>query len=176
MSSTLLKDKAEDSRQNILIIGLGNRLLGDEGAGLHVIDRLSQIPIPSYVDVVDCGCDLLSLASYANKPQKIIVVDAIRAGGSPGRIYRFDYAELGAAQSQMHSAHQLKTLEVLELLKHVYPDLCNCQITLIGLEPQTIGLSTDLSKEVRDSLADITRLVLKEIPLKSSWQQNKEST
>lgn len=174
MSSTLFKENVENSRRNILIVGVGNRLLGDEGAGLHIIDRLSEIPIPSHVDVVDCGCDLLSLASYANKPQKIIVIDAIRAGGRPGRAYRFDYAELGAKQSRMGPAHQLKTLEIFELLKRVYPDMCNCQITLIGVEPQTIGLSTDLSKEVRDSLADITRLVLQEIPLKSSLQQNEE--
>ena len=176
MSSTLLKEKVENSRRNILVIGLGNRLLGDEGAGLHVIDRLSQIPIPSHVDVVDCGCDLLSLASYANKPLKIVVIDAIRAGGKPGRVYKFDYAELGTTQSQMGSAHQLKTLEALELLKHVYPDLCNCEITLIGVEPQTIGLNTDLSKEVGNSLADVTRLVLEEILLSSSLQQNKELT
>jgi len=171
VSSTLLKNKAEDSRRNILIVGVGNRLLGDEGAGLHIIDRLSRMPIPSHVDVVDCGCDLLSLASYANKPRKIIVIDAMRAGGKPGSVYRFDYAELGATQSQVRSAHQLKTLETLELLKHVYPDLCDCQITLIGVEPQTIGLSIDLSREVRDSLADVTRLVLEEASPQSSKER-----
>lgn len=176
MSSTLLKDKAKDSRRNILIVGVGNRLLSDEGVGLHAVDGLSQIPMPPCVRIIDCGCDLSSFISYVNEPQKIIVIDAIRAGGKPGRVYRFDYAELATTQSQMRSAHQLKTLEILELLKHVYPDLCNCQITLIGVEPQTIELSTDLSKEVRDSLADVTRLVLEEIPLKSSWRQNKELT
>jgi hydrogenase maturation protease len=143
---------------------------------LHIIDRLSQIPIPSYVDVVDCGCDLLSLASYANKPQKIIIIDAIRAGGRPGRVYRFDYAELRATRSQMRSAHQLKTLETLELLKHVCPDLDNCEITFIGVEPKMVELNSDLSKEVSQSLADVTMLVLEEIALKSSWQQNKELT
>ena len=162
MSSTLLKDKAKDSRRNILIVGVGNRLLSDEGVGLHTIDGLSQITMPPCVRIIDCGCDLLSLISYVNEPQKIIIIDAIRAGGKPGSIYRFDYAELRATQTQRRSAHQLKTLESLELLKHVYPDLRNCQITLIGVEPQTIRLSTDLSKEVRDSLADVTRLVLEE--------------
>ena len=171
MSSTLLKEKAKDSRRNILIVGVGNRLFGDEGAGLHIIDRLSQIPIPSHVDVVDCGCDLLSLASYANNPQKIIVIDAIRAGGKPGRVYRFDYAELGATGAQTHSAHQLRALDSLELLKQVYPDLANWEITLIGIEPGTIGLSTDLSKEVSESVADVIRSVLEEIPLQFSLQQ-----
>ncbi|MFC1652974.1 hydrogenase maturation protease [Planctomycetota bacterium] len=163
MNSNPYKEKAKNPRRNILIIGVGNRLLGDEGVGLHITDRLSQIPIPSHVDVVDCGCDLLSLTSHAYKPRKIIIIDAIRLGGKPGRIYRFDYAELGATQSQLHSAHQLTTLNALKLLKQVCPDLCNCPITLIGVEPQTMGLSINLSREVSDSLVDVTRLVLEEV-------------
>ncbi len=171
MSSTLLKDKAKDSRRNILIVGVGNRLLSDEGVGLHTIDGLSQIPMPPCVRIIDCGCDLLSFISYVNEPQKIIIIDAIRAGGKPGTVYKFDYAELGATQAQMHSAHQLRTLDALELLKQVYPDLDNCEITFIGVEPKTVELNSDLSKEVSESVADVTRLVLEEIHLKSSLQQ-----
>ena len=171
MSSTLLKDKAKDSRRNILIVGVGNRLLSDEGVGLHTIDALSQITMPPCVRIIDCGCDLLSFISYVNEPQKIIIIDAIRAGGKPGTVYKFDYAELGATQAQMHSAHQLRTLDALELLKQVYPDLDNCEITFIGVEPKTVELNSDLSKEVSESVADVTRLVLEEIHLKSSLQQ-----
>ncbi|MCK4294550.1 MAG: hydrogenase maturation protease [Planctomycetes bacterium] len=165
MSTTLLKKKVDKSRGSIMIVGVGNRLLGDEGVGLHIIDSLSRIPMPSYVKIIDCGCDLLSLMAYLNKPQKVLVIDAIRAGGKPGQVYRFDFDELHAVQNQMHSAHQVKTADALELLKHVCPCLTDCEITVMGIEPKAIELSTDLSKEVGQSVSDLTRLVLEEISL-----------
>lgn len=68
----LLKEKANKSRRNIIIVGVGNRLLGDEEVGSHII-----------VSIINCGCDLLSLMSQLNKPRKIIIVDAMCAGGKP---------------------------------------------------------------------------------------------
>lgn len=169
MSSTLLKEKANTSHRDIVVVGVGNLLLSDEGVGLHIIDNLSQIPIPSYVNIIDCGCDLLSLTSYLNKPQKIIVIDAIRAGGKPGEIYRFDYTELGTTQAEMHSAHQVGAADALRLLTQIYPALANSEITVIGIEPKAIELSTNLSEEVRESIAHVTRTVLDEIFLQSSF-------
>jgi len=58
--------------------------------------------IAAYVNIIDCGRDLLSLISYLNKPNKIVIIDTIRAGGKPGEIYRFDYSELGTTQAEMH--------------------------------------------------------------------------
>lgn len=169
MSTTLSNKKADKSRGSITIVGVGNRLLGDEGVGLHIIDSLSQIPMPSYVNIIDCGCDLLSLMTYLNKPQKIIVIDAIRAGGKPGEIYRFDYTELGTTQAEMHSAHQVGAADALRLLTQIYPALANSEITVIGIEPKAIELSTNLSEEVRESIAHVTRTVLDEIFLQSSF-------
>jgi len=169
VSSTLLKEKANTSHGSIIVVGVGNRLLGDEGVGEHIIDKLSKIPMPTHVSIINCGCDLFSLMSYLNKPRKIIVVDAIRAGGKPGKIHKFDYSELGVSQAEMHSAHQVATRDALRLLKQVYPGLANCEITVIGIEPKTIELSTDLSKEVKGRIADVTRLVLEEISLQPSF-------
>ncbi len=165
MSTTLLKKKVDKSRGSITIVGVGNRLLGDEGVGLHIIDNLSQIPMPSHVKIIDCGCDLLSLMAYLNKPQKVLVIDAIRAGGKPGQIYRFDFDELHAVQNEMHSAHQVKTADALELLKQVCPCLTDCEITVMGIEPKEIKLSEYLSREVGQSISALTRLVLEEISL-----------
>jgi len=164
-----LKEKTSKSHKNIIIAGVGNRLLGDESIGPHVIDKLLQMHIPSNVNIIDCGCDLLGLMSYLNKPQKIIIIDAIRAGGKPGEIYRFDYTELGTTQAEMHSAHQVGAADALRLLTQIYPALANSEITVIGIEPKAIELSTNLSEEVRESIAHVTRTVLDEIFLQSSF-------
>jgi len=164
-----LKEKTSKSHKNIIIAGAGNRLLGDEGIGLHIIDNLSQIPMPSNVNIIDCGCDLFGLMSYLNKPQKIIIVDAIRAGGKPGEIYRFDYSKLATTRDETQSGHQIGTIDVLRLLKSVYPVLADSEITVIGMEPKTLELGNNLSKEVKERIADVTRLVIEEISPQSSF-------
>ena len=156
-------EREKKSHRKTIIVGVGNRLLGDEGVGLHVIDNLSQIPMPSNVDVVDCGCDLLSLIPHLNKPQKIIVIDAIRAGGKPGEIYRLDYNELKTRGVEMQSSHQVRATDALGLLKQIYPVLAGCEIIVIGIEPEAMELSTCLSEKVRESIADVVRLILEEI-------------
>jgi len=164
-TTMLLKEKTNKSHKNIIIAGVGNRLLGDEGLGLHIIDNLSQIPMPTNVNIIDCGCDLLSLIPYLNEPQKIIVIDAIRAGGKPGKIYRFDYSKLQITQAQMQSVHQVGPTDALGLLRQVYPTLSKCEIVIIGIEPKAIELGTELSEKIRQSFADVKRLVLKELLL-----------
>lgn len=167
MSATFLMKKADKSCGNITIVGVGNRLLGDEGVGLHITDGLSQIPMPSHVNIIDCGCDLLSLIACIDKPERIIIIDAIRAGGKPGEIYSFDFRRLTTAKVEMCSAHQVKIVDVLRLMKLVCPALTDCEIVVIGVEPKTMRLSSDLSKEVSQSIVKVTRFVLKEIWLRS---------
>jgi len=162
-------EREKKSHRKTIIVGVGNRLLGDEGVGLHVIDNLSQIPMPSNVDVVDCGCDLLSLIPHLNKLQKIIVIDAIRAGGKPGEIYRLDYNELKTRGVEMQSSHQVRATDALGLLKQIYPVLAGCEIIIIGIEPEAMELNTCLSEKVRESIAYVTKLVLGEISLQTSF-------
>ena len=157
------RSKIENRKSKILIVGVGNPLLGDEGIGPRAVHNLSQLSMPSDVDILDCGCDLLNLVSYIDKPKKVILLDAIRAGGKPGRLYRFDFDELETIQTTTRSAHQLQTVDALRLLKKVCPCLNRCEIIVIGIEPKVMELSGDLSEEVSGSMADLTRLVLEEL-------------
>lgn len=175
MSKTMLMKKADKYHRGITIVGVGNRLLGDEGVGLHVIDKLSQIPMPPYVNIIDCGCDLLDLMAYINEPERILIIDAIRAGGEPGQIYSFDYSRLASTKIEMRSAHQVKTVDALRLIKLVCPALADSEIVVIGVEPKTMELGSDLSKEVGESIAEVTRSVLEEIFWQfSSWHEEKQ--
>lgn len=163
MNNALSCQRADEQLKSVLVVGVGNRLLGDEGVGPHIIDNLLQTQIPSYVDVIDCGCDLLSLASYPHKPQKIIVIDAIRAGGRAGEIYKFDYEQLDTSGIEMCSAHQICVIESLRLLKKVYANINSCKIIVIGIEPKEIKIGNGLSKKVKESIGGVTKLVLDEL-------------
>jgi len=175
VSTTIFMEKADTIYRNITIVGVGNRLLGDEGVGLHIIDKLSQIPMPPYVSIIDCGCDLLSLMAYINEPGRILIIDAIRAGGEPGEIYSFNYSRLTNTRVEMCSAHQVKTMDALRLIKLVCPALADSEIVVIGVEPKAMELSSNLSKEVSESIAEVTRFVLEEISLLfSPWHEEKQ--
>jgi len=111
------KIMANESPGQTLIVGVGNPLLGDEAIGPYIVKNLRQMAMPDNVRILDCGCDLLNLASYIDKPRKIIVIDAIRAGAKPGQIHIFDLDELEIIQTQRNSAHQLQIVDALRLLK-----------------------------------------------------------
>ena len=163
MNNTLSQPQANKLLKTILVVGVGNRLLTDEGVGLYIIDNLLKIPMPSHIHVTEFGCDLLNLLSYPYDPQKIIVVDAIRAGKKTGTIYKFNYDQLETSSAEMSSAHQIRAIDALRLLREVYPGLTDCEIIVIGIEPESIVLGTDLSKSVRDSIAAAVMLVLGEL-------------
>jgi hydrogenase maturation protease len=175
------KSKVESRKSKILIVGVGNPLLGDEGVGLHAVRDLSRLPMPAEVVLLDCGCDLLNLVSYLPdrrcyveggppsnrgleaRVTKIIILDAIRTGGEPGRIYRFELDELEIIQTNTRSAHQLQTVDALRLLRAVCPWMCCCEIVVMGVEPKVIQRGGVLSPEVQASIVDLTRLVFEEL-------------
>ena len=163
MSISVSTKEVVQSPVRTLIVGVGNLLLGDEGVGWHIINNLSQIAMPAHVRILDCGCDLLNLVSYIYKPRRIIVIDAIRAGGKPGQIHKFNFDELDVVRTQKTSIHQLQIVDILRLLRETNPCLACCKITVMGIEPGALELSTELSEEVSKSIANLTRLVLEEI-------------
>ena len=171
MKGAFPEDETNISQGRVFVVGVGNRLLGDEGVGPRVIDKLSRIKLPPCVSVLDCGCDVLSIALYLDRPKKIVIVDAIRAGGEPGRIYKFGYGELTANDGQMCSAHQIGSVAALRLLRLMCPALTNTEIIVIGVEPKTIELDAGLSKDVKKCIPKLMRLILEEIPSLSSSSQ-----
>lgn len=148
---------------DILIVGAGNPLLKDEGIGVYIIEKLVRIGLPSNVQIIDCGSDLSSILTQLRSHRKIIIIDAIRAGGEPGQVYRFNYDELKEVKNRLRSAHQLSVVEMLKLLKQTYHNLSSCKIILIGIEPETISPGTKLSKKVEASIDEAISTVLREI-------------
>ena len=79
------------------VVGIGNALLRDEGVGCHVAHALDRIPVRD-VQIVDAGTsfDVLQLHEDADK---LIIVDAVKGGGMPGQIYRFELDDLSLEQN-----------------------------------------------------------------------------
>lgn len=80
----------EPEAQEILVLGVGNVLLTDEGVGVRVVHELmARYDFPPNVKVVDGGVLGLALSGTMMEAQRVIVVDAVRGGEEPGTVYRF---------------------------------------------------------------------------------------
>ena len=143
-----------------VILGIGNLILRDEGIGIHAIRRLQSVELPSGIDVVDGGTDSVDLLPYFQNYERIIVVDALRAGGEPGSIYRVTPDDIMEDEKRSLSLHEIGLLDVLLMAKHLGG---HGEVVIIGVEPKEISCSMDLTPEVEARLPHVMDAVLAEI-------------
>jgi hydrogenase maturation protease len=145
----------------ITVLGIGNLLLKDEGIGTHVAQKLTGIVDDANVKIIDAGTspDFLSLVD--GNTDKLIVVDAVKAGSEPGTIYRLTIDDLGLDSTSPVSLHEIGVLDSLKIMA-LFDRLPESTV-IIGIEPKTIDFGLDLSPEVEEKLPEIISLVLKEI-------------
>jgi hydrogenase maturation protease len=149
------------SPQKIVVLGVGNLLLSDEGVGVHVAHELMKLDLPPEVSVVEGGTDGFRLLNVITEADRIIVIDAVRSGADPGSVYRFDVKDVrNVPLGFMTSVHQVGILEVIELSGLIGK---TPRTTVIGVEPKSLEMSMELSPEVKEKIPRIIELVLEEV-------------
>lgn len=145
----------------IVVLGLGNVLLKDEGVGIHVVHALQDSPPPPDIDleVIDGGTspEALCLVEGADK---LIVIDAVRGGGDPGSIYRFRPAEITLDDKDYLSLHQIGILESLRIMEGMGGEPKD--MVILGVEPKEITWGLALSPELECKVPQIVKLVMEE--------------
>jgi len=159
-TSPPLNKEFDNRSPRITILGIGNLLLKDEGAGVHLVQELATNTQYASLNIIDGGTspDIFSLVD--DSVDKLIIVDAVKAGNKPGTIYRFSIGDLDLDSAVPISLHQIGVLDSLRMMT-----LLNKQpksTVIIGIEPKTIDYGLELSPEVEEKLPEITKLVLKE--------------
>lgn len=148
----------------ILIIGCGNPLMGDDGAGNRVVEKLREFQLPEYVEIEDVGVGGLGIIELLLDRKKIIVVDAVRTGAPPGTLHVLRRDELPSANFFMISPHDIGLLETLELTEKVFPERVTKNILVIGIEAGVVTEYTDIvSEEVRRAIDEAVQIVLQEL-------------
>jgi hydrogenase maturation protease len=142
----------------LVVLGIGNILLSDEGIGCHIAHALEGISLPD-VKVMDGGTspDVLQLLEDVDK---LIIVDAVRGGGMPGAIYRFHLDDIALEQKPFLSVHEVGLVENLSLMR-LWHSIG--EIIIIGVEPKEIGWGLELSPELQQRLPQIAEAVLAEL-------------
>jgi len=141
-----------------LVIGLGNPLMGDDGAGVAVLARLrDEWDIPQEVELIDGGTWGMNLLPLVESTRNLILVDAIRSGAAPGTLTVLERCELPRYFSLKLSPHQIDLREILALaeLRGLLPD----NLVAIGIEPERVEMKMSLSPRVSAGLAKVADLV-----------------
>ena len=134
----------------LTVIGIGNRLRGDDAVGPLLIDELSTLP-DSQLELIDAGSDALGILEYLEGRQEVIIIDACRMGRKPGTLVTFDPTQadliLDGDPISLHGLGLAETLRMAESLRMFSGDL-----KIIGIEPDSTQFNGKLSQPVQRAM------------------------
>ena len=143
----------------ILILGIGNILLRDEGIGVRVIEALKKLQLPENVELVDggtAGADLLDIISNRSR---VIIIDAIEGDYSTGSIVCFGNEDIEKLQGYgINSLHNINIMETLAMARLLGSHTEN--IVIVGIKPDSIDCGTELSEKIKSIVPDVIEVVL----------------
>lgn len=147
---------------NILVLGIGNLLLTDDGVGVHAVQALQQEAWPDNVTLLDGGTFTHDIFYLFKGYDKLLILDIVHAGREPGSLYRLTEEQLVHNDSQRLSIHDIDLLDSLRMAGQLHgarPDM-----VIVGMEPADYtNWSMELSPAVRARFPDFVELARQEI-------------
>jgi hydrogenase maturation protease len=151
----------ESKPAKIVVLGLGNVLHADDGAGVHVVRRLREDPrVPADIGLIEGGTLGLELLSYVWECSRLIVIDAVDVGRDPGTVVRMSGEELNSLPGEA-SVHQLGVSDLLVALRVLAQK--QPEVVLLGVQPATTEWSTQLSQPVAAAMELLVDSAIKEL-------------
>jgi hydrogenase maturation protease len=146
----------------VLVLGLGNILCGDDGAGVIAVHKLRRgWQLPPDVRVVDGGTLGLDLLALVAASDRVILVDAVRGDGPPGTIVRLAGNEVGSAVYERLSPHQIGVADLLA--GAAWCDRYPSEVVIVGIVPASVDLQIGCTPAVTDQLDTLVLAVLAEL-------------
>lgn len=152
-----------------VVLGLGNVLLSDDGLGVRAVGRLAgDARVGPDVTLVDGGTLGLELLSYAAGADRLLVLDAVELGAEPGTLARLAGTDLAGLPGSS-SVHQLGIADMLSAMRMMghAPD----EVVLLGLQPASLTLGTELSPAVAVALDVLVEAAIGEL---TAWDAGDE--
>jgi hydrogenase maturation protease len=147
-------------QKKVVILGVGNLILKDEGVGIHIIKEMKNKKLPVGVTALDAGTASLDLLSVICESEKIIVIDALRSGEEPGTVYRCLPEELVDTDKESLSLHEIDLLDVLLMSRQLGGQAC---VVIIGVEPKEIEYGLELTPKVKAAVPRVIQAVFEEL-------------
>ncbi len=147
---------------HIMILGVGNTLLSDDGVGIRVIEKLDkEYDFPDNVSVIDGGVLGINLFGVISNADYLIIVDTVLNNGKPGDIYRLTGKDIPArirAKNSLHEVDLVESITLFQLMDH------SPETVIIGIEPKDIEtMNPELTDIVKEKVDDLVTAVLDEL-------------
>jgi len=158
----------KDKSNSILIMGVGNYLMGDEGIGVHVIQEMSKNKLPEYIDILDGGTGGFLLLNCFEAYSTVIFVDATMDGKPAGtiKLIRPKFASDFPSALSVHDVGLKDMIEAVYLMEKI-PDIHLFTVSIEELNPMTVELN-DKVKAIIPKIIDNILSHSKELHLKKS--------
>jgi hydrogenase maturation protease len=143
--------------QTTLILGVGNIIMGDEGFGVRVVQRLKDIDLSDNIRIEEGGVGGFNLLGSLEGIKRLIVVDVMMTDIKPGEVCLFrpgpDLAEPG---KRIISFHQVGVLELVQMWSLLGYEL---EVFFLVTRPEKLEWGTELSEPVRNAAAKAVSLL-----------------
>ena len=149
----------KDKSKSILVLGVGNYLMGDEGVGVHLLQDMANIKLPDYVDILDGGTGGFLLLNCFEAYKTVIFVDATMDGKEEGTIslIRPKFASDFPTALSVHDVGLKDMIEAVYLLK-AKPDIHLFTISIKEVIPMTVELSSKVKEAIPKTIEKIINL------------------
>jgi hydrogenase maturation protease len=153
----------DDEPVRILIVGFGNGLMADDGAGPEVVRRLAAQPLPAGVRAEDGGSDALRLPGLWRGEPDVWLVDAVAGGGEPGAIVRLAHADVLSVPQRHATAHTLSLPEALRWIALSYKEMAVVRYRLWGIVAGRLAVGPGLSDATDAAVERVVGEIVREV-------------
>lgn len=149
-----------NSREPILVLGVGNVLVGDEGVGVHIVQKMQEQENPEGVDVVDGGTGGFHLLEYLRTYSRIILVDATRDGHPAGTVRQFSPKLVSDFPANL-GAHDIGLNDLISAaaLLGPLPDITVVTVSITDLKPMTLELSWEVRRAIPGAIELVRKII-----------------
>lgn len=153
---------ARPAAARVVVLGVGNLLMADEGVGVHCVAALEDgFDFPASVRCIDGGTSTHALLEDVEDLDALIIVDAVATGGHPGDLVRLEGDQVPSAFATVFSPHQIGVADLLATLAFI--GRSPGRVVLLGIEPARMELDLELSATVAARLPALCDLVIAEL-------------
>ncbi len=152
----------DNKKDGILILGIGNYLMGDEGVGVHIIHALARTKLPHGVDILDGGTGSFDLMPVLARFSRALFIDATMDGQPPGTV-RVLYPHFAKDFPAVLSAHDVGLKDMIEALefKNELPRIILVTISIRSVQPMSIELTDPVKASVPEAVLCILDILKK---------------
>ena len=152
-------------KKKIIVVGVGNILMSDEGLGVKAVELLQKSARDENIKIIDAGTSLQRALTLTEGFEKMLIIDAVKAGKPAGSIQRFTLEELEQGKTGpmklMLSLHEIDVPKAIAMERLVakLPE----EIIFFGMEPEKIAPGMELSRVVEENMIALISEIQREL-------------